>query len=558
LLLADDSIAIQKVVSLTFSDEGLDVVTVGSGEQALHRLEDDNLPSIILADIFMPAPNGYELCERIKSDRRFQHIPVLLLVGTFEPFNETEARRVGADGVVTKPFQSIKDLVSKVGSLLGGGSRAEEEATTQDLPATPKSPPSPPPVSASAATRSSFDTGGSRTQQINSSPTSPLPWNEPSITASGTSVDADSRGVGAKASEQEIPVAASAAEVSFADIGMDDQMIEERPVAQNDEDAPAPFVLRPDLDEDDAAAPERDAPIRTRDADEMKDEDEDVTLISGSSSFFAQTPHAEDSLLDLDEGEPPQAMTEADDFILDLTDDAPAPSSPSTATRSAVFSTAASTDENRAYPAGASASVSETNAMDEAAPEMFSAGAVSEVDTQGAFAEAAHGDSEDDATDEMPTMIAVATAPPTDEDTGSIAPESDDRNDAVGAYGLPRVLEKSGTITNTRVPGLSGQASGSFAEAAGVGRETSGLVYQEPDTSSVAQPESAGGTEQTSATAATGGGQITLEQLSPEVIDAIARRAVEHLSERVVSEIAWEVVPDLAELLIKKRLDEQR
>ena len=52
-------------------------------------------------------------------------------------------------------------------------------------------------------------------------------------------------------------------------------------------------------------------------------------------------------------------------------------------------------------------------------------------------------------------------------------------------------------------------------------------------------------------------GQITLEQLSPEVIDAIARRAVEQLSERVVEQVAWEVVPDLAELLIKRRLEQE-
>lgn len=53
------------------------------------------------------------------------------------------------------------------------------------------------------------------------------------------------------------------------------------------------------------------------------------------------------------------------------------------------------------------------------------------------------------------------------------------------------------------------------------------------------------------------GSQISLEQLSPEAIDAIARRAVEMLSERVVQEIAWEVVPQLAELMIKRQLEEK-
>jgi hypothetical protein len=52
-------------------------------------------------------------------------------------------------------------------------------------------------------------------------------------------------------------------------------------------------------------------------------------------------------------------------------------------------------------------------------------------------------------------------------------------------------------------------------------------------------------------------GQVSLQQLSPEAIDAIARRAVEMLSERVVQEIAWEVVPQLAELLIKRQLEEK-
>jgi hypothetical protein len=51
---------------------------------------------------------------------------------------------------------------------------------------------------------------------------------------------------------------------------------------------------------------------------------------------------------------------------------------------------------------------------------------------------------------------------------------------------------------------------------------------------------------------------VSLEGVSPEVIDAIARRAVEQLSEKVVREIAWEVVPDLAELLIKRQLEENK
>jgi hypothetical protein len=58
--------------------------------------------------------------------------------------------------------------------------------------------------------------------------------------------------------------------------------------------------------------------------------------------------------------------------------------------------------------------------------------------------------------------------------------------------------------------------------------------------------------------ATTPAASVNLNELSPAMIDAIARRAVEQLSEKVVREIAWEVVPELAELLIKERLDQEK
>jgi len=127
LLLADDSLAVQKVIDLTFTDEGMQVTTVSDGQRALEELE-QLAPDVVLADVFMPGVGGYELCEFIKQSERFRKIPVMLLVGSFEPFDEAEARRAGADDVVTKPFQSIRELISRVGSLLGGEKTEEEPA----------------------------------------------------------------------------------------------------------------------------------------------------------------------------------------------------------------------------------------------------------------------------------------------------------------------------------------------------------------------------------------------------------------------------------------------
>ncbi len=133
LLLADDSATIQKVIDLTFADEGVRVVAVGTGQEAIDQLPELE-PDIVLADIHMPAPNGYQVCEYVKTNEKLKHIPVMLLVGSFEPFDEAEARRVGADDILTKPFQSIRRLIDRVGALVSSPPVVEKERPTAELP----------------------------------------------------------------------------------------------------------------------------------------------------------------------------------------------------------------------------------------------------------------------------------------------------------------------------------------------------------------------------------------------------------------------------------------
>ena len=132
LLLADDSPTIQKVIELTFADEGVEVISVASGAEALEKLA-ENKPDVVLADAFMPPPNGYEICKYIKENAELKHIPVMLLVGSFEPFDEAEARRVGADEILTKPFQSIRRLIDRVGGLVSG-KQDPDQVPTAELP----------------------------------------------------------------------------------------------------------------------------------------------------------------------------------------------------------------------------------------------------------------------------------------------------------------------------------------------------------------------------------------------------------------------------------------
>jgi CheY-like chemotaxis protein len=119
ILLADDSITIQKVVELTFSDGDYRVFCAGNGAQALRKAAEVK-PDIALVDVVMPEKNGYEVCAALKQDPRTASVPVLLLVGTFEPFDARRAEQAGASGHLTKPFESHA-LVARVEELLAQG-----------------------------------------------------------------------------------------------------------------------------------------------------------------------------------------------------------------------------------------------------------------------------------------------------------------------------------------------------------------------------------------------------------------------------------------------------
>jgi CheY-like chemotaxis protein len=117
ILVADDNSNVQKTVALALADLGVEVVAVNNGDAAVRKLADIS-PDLVLADIFMPVRNGYEVCEFVKKDSRFSHVPVVLLVGAFDPLDEREAQRVGADGILKKPFVPPDPLIMMVKTLL--------------------------------------------------------------------------------------------------------------------------------------------------------------------------------------------------------------------------------------------------------------------------------------------------------------------------------------------------------------------------------------------------------------------------------------------------------
>jgi CheY-like chemotaxis protein len=444
-LLADDSITIQKVVDLTFADEGMQVITVGSGAKAIEKLE-EVCPDIVLVDIHMPGMSGYEVCEHIKRDERFRHIPVMLLVGSFEPFDEAEARRVGADEYLTKPFQSIRQLINKVGALLGRDA-AEEEATTRELTlpsalTPPASEMSPEDLERSTANTAPLqhplhDAARAERQQEHK-------------TEGGARREASLQDI---VQEDEMTQSATPEEFSSA---ADENVNEQVQATASPVSADFTEARMETLHEAHTYEPET---LNARPAPEKSAVV--MAAASGSSASMmgarmAKAPAlSDDTLLELDDVLPSRRVEEADDFILDLQDEA--------------FTMDAGTLEEYQQE------------LKEAAPEA------------GEYVEAQLAGEEQRADFALVEEQQMQAAPPQPEPV-LIAPQA-------------------------------------------------ASTHETTDTAQVAPPPQ---------------GQITLSQLSPEVIDAIARRAVEQISERVVEEIAWEVVPQLAELLIKRHLEREK
>jgi CheY-like chemotaxis protein len=128
ILLADDSPTIRKLVTQTFAEGDFDVVSVSNGDAAIKAFE-ENKPSVVLADIYMPGKNGYEVCKYVRNHPQLRTTPVVLLVGAFDAFDESTAKQSGATANITKPFEpgSLIELVMSVLPAASAGVDPEAE-----------------------------------------------------------------------------------------------------------------------------------------------------------------------------------------------------------------------------------------------------------------------------------------------------------------------------------------------------------------------------------------------------------------------------------------------
>jgi len=495
ILLADDSITIQKVVELTFSDGDYEVIAVNNGAKAIQKLSEMR-PDIILSDIIMPEKNGYEVCEYVKSHPEYRNIPVILLTGTFEPFDPDRADKAGCDAVVTKPFES-QSLIHKVEELIHqsqsspaaaepeppAASHFFDETPAFNAPPTPAADPfahdndifSAPPASTPAMTtdmpfdepepaygnetralpRMSFE----EMQQMASPPATPAhqdappaaepsPWDEPAPAYGG-----ETRAFPRMSFEEMQQVASQS-----------------QPAAESDNEAPSPFDAPPPAPE---ASP----------WDEPK-EDSSATRAFPSMSF--------------DEIQKMSVQAEASPAPFDepVAEEAPAAEASPWDEPPAAFG-----GETRAFPRMSFEEMEKMAAASKpaAAPEPEWA-APEELHTADPFAEAA--DTESPFAAEAPEPLATE--------------EPEWSSSASAASPAFEAVNSQITDVNSQITDVNSQVTDVNSQITDVNP------------------------------------QIT--DFTDEQVDRIARRVVQLLSDKIVRDIAWEVIPDLAEMVVKERI----
>jgi len=115
ILVADDSPTIRRLVTQIFADGNFQIVEVNNGDAAIKSFEEVR-PSVVLADIYMPGRNGYQVCTYVRQHPQLGQTPVVLLVGAFDAFDDNAAKQAGATASITKPFEpgALIELVTSV------------------------------------------------------------------------------------------------------------------------------------------------------------------------------------------------------------------------------------------------------------------------------------------------------------------------------------------------------------------------------------------------------------------------------------------------------------
>jgi DNA-binding response OmpR family regulator len=116
ILAAEDEKDIHKLIVYNLEQEGYDVISAYSGEEAVQKT-DSKRPALIMLDIMLPGMNGLDVCRVLKSNEKTQRIPIVMLTARNEEVDIIAGLEIGTDDYVTKPF-SPRVLIARIRAIL--------------------------------------------------------------------------------------------------------------------------------------------------------------------------------------------------------------------------------------------------------------------------------------------------------------------------------------------------------------------------------------------------------------------------------------------------------
>ena len=117
ILVVDDEPDIVNIVKKRLVDNGYDVIIAIDGQDALDKARKEN-PDLIVLDIMLPKMDGYKVCGLLKSDSRYNKIPIIMFSARAQEEDIKMGDEVGAEAYITKPFEP-QALLSKIRELIG-------------------------------------------------------------------------------------------------------------------------------------------------------------------------------------------------------------------------------------------------------------------------------------------------------------------------------------------------------------------------------------------------------------------------------------------------------
>jgi DNA-binding response OmpR family regulator len=116
VLVADDDDGLRQLMRMILRREGFDVIEAMNGLEALARARDCD-PTVILLDVMMPGMDGLDVCRNLKSDQRFDDVPVIFVSAIDDIKQRNEAQQLGADDCINKPI-GPRELVARVRGVM--------------------------------------------------------------------------------------------------------------------------------------------------------------------------------------------------------------------------------------------------------------------------------------------------------------------------------------------------------------------------------------------------------------------------------------------------------